>query len=325
MKILGIIATLLFFSGAGAQLQWQAVDTGWGDLPASVKVFQSKDVLNDGKPNSAWYIAIDLNDKKLALAVDTTKDRRLTPAQYYAKNDRPLIVMNTTFFSFATHQNLNVVIQNGKLTAYNIHSLPGRGADTLTYRHPFTAAIGISKKRKADIAWVFTDSSRKRAYAAQQPVPFLKDSLIQLTPGFIRQHNKKVGQRNQSFRKWKVQTAVGGGPVLVQDGKLSITNNEELKFAGKAIDDKHPRTAIGYTADNKLILLVVEGRNPGKAEGASLKQLADMLVQIGCTEAMNLDGGGSSCLLVNGKETIYPSDKGQQRPVPAVLLVKRMD
>ncbi len=79
------------------------------------------------------------------------------------------------------------------------------------------------------------------------------------------------------FPLWKMKTAVGGGPVLLQNGEIKITNNEELKFAGKAIDDKHPRTAMGYTKDNKLIILVIEGRNPGKAEGATLTQEAQIL------------------------------------------------
>ena len=118
-------------------------------------------------------------------------------------------------------------------------------------------------------------------------------------------------------------TAVGGGPVLMQQGKIKITNNEEVKFAGKAIDDKHPRTAMGYTKDNKLIILVVEGRNPGKAEGATLTQQAQIFKDLGCWEALNLDGGGSSCLLVNGKETIKVSDATGQRPVPAVFMIKR--
>jgi len=118
-----------------------------------------------------------------------------------------------------------------------------------------------------------------------------------------------------------MQTTVGGGPVLVQTGQIKITNNEELRFAGKAINDKHPRTAMGYTKDNRLIILVVEGRNP-KAAGATLPQLAEIFVHLGCWEALNLDGGGSSCLLVNGKETIKPSDTGGQRPVPAVFIIK---
>ena len=70
-----------------------------------------------------------------------------------------------------------------------------------------------------------------------------------------------------------METAVGGGPVLVQKGEVKITNNEELKFAGKALLDKHPRTAMGYTADHKLIILVIEGRNPGMAEAVSYTHL----------------------------------------------------
>ena len=114
-----------------------------------------------------------------------------------------------------------------------------------------------------------------------------------------------------------MQTAVGGGPVLLQQGEIQVTNDEELKFTGKAIDDKHPRTAMGYTKDGRLILLVVQGRFPGRAEGATLTQEARMLKELGCMEALNLDGGGSSCLLINGKPTITPSDKEGQRGVPA--------
>jgi exopolysaccharide biosynthesis protein len=69
--------------------------------------------------------------------------------------------------------------------------------------------------------------------------------------------------------------------------------------------------------------LVVEGRNPGIAMGASLIEMATLLQSLGCIEALNLDGGGSSCLLINGKETIKPSDKEGQRPVPAVFMVFR--
>jgi exopolysaccharide biosynthesis protein len=92
---------------------------------------------------------------------------------------------------------------------------------------------------------------------------------------------------------------------------------------GKAVDDRHPRTAMGYTKDNKLIILVVQGRFPGIAEGASLNHLANILLTLGCVEALNLDGGGSSCMLINGKETITPSDKTGQRAVPAVFVIEQ--
>jgi len=120
-----------------------------------------------------------------------------------------------------------------------------------------------------------------------------------------------------------MKTAVGGGPALVQNGAKQITNEEELKFTGKAINDKHPRTCMGYTKDGYLIIMAIEGRFPGIAEGATLEQEARLLIDLGCIEALNLDGGGSSCLLVNGKETIKPSTNGEERPVPAVFIIAK--
>jgi exopolysaccharide biosynthesis protein len=79
---------------------------------------------------------------------------------------------------------------------------------------------------------------------------------------------------------------------------------------------------MGYTTDGRLIILVIEGRFPGIAEGATLEQEAKLLLSLGCYEALNLDGGGSSCMLVNGKETIKPSDKEGQRPVPGVFMIR---
>ena len=83
-----------------------------------------------------------------------------------------------------------------------------------------------------------------------------------------------------------------------------------------------PECYAGYTKDNKLIILVIEGRNKN-AVGATLVEEAQILKDLGCVEALNLDGGGSSCLLINGKETIKPSDANGQRPVPAVFMIKK--
>ena len=310
--------------GASAQLKWIKVDSLYQPLPASVHVFKTTDSL-DGKPNIAYYVIADLKDKKLLFDTDTTLSRRLTPSQFYQKNNKSLVVVNTTFFSFQTNQNLSVVIKDGKLVGYNIHSIPGRGKDTFTYRHPFGSAIGISKKRTADIAWLFTDSSFKYPQALNMAVIPKKDSSVKFSfasaKDYIYQEPRSL--IDPFFFEWKMRTTVGGGPILLQQGIAKISNNEELKFAGKAIEDKHPRTAMGYTKDNKLIILVVQGRFPGISEGATLGQEAQILKDLGCWEALNLDGGGSSCMLVNGKETIKPSDKEGQRAVPAVFIIKK--
>jgi exopolysaccharide biosynthesis protein len=72
-----------------------------------------------------------------------------------------------------------------------------------------------------------------------------------------------------------------------------------------------------------LLVLVAEGRHLGKAEGLTLKQTAQLLIDWGCVEGLNLDGGGSSSLLINGKSTITPSDKEGERAVPGVFMIKR--
>lgn len=310
-----ISGAVLFFTTAPfclAQLKWHNVDSLYGPLPSSVHVYQTTDSL-DGKPNIAFYVIADLNDRKLNFTTDTTFKRRFTPKQFYEKNEQPLIVVNGTFFDFITNRNLNTVIKEGKLVSYNVHSTALKGKDTLTWLHTFRSAIGISKKRKADVAWIYTDSSSRYAKAFQNRPVVFKDSNALIS---------KNQPQLAGAEKWKMQTAIGGGPALIHDSKISISNNEEHMFFGNAINDKHPRTAMGYTVDGKLIILVVQGRFPGIAEGASLNHLANILLNLGCVEALNLDGGGSSCLLVNGKETIQPSDKDGQRAVPGVFIIK---
>ncbi len=306
-----------------AQVKWINVDTAFGPLPATVQIFKTTDSV-DGKPFIAFYVKAKLKDRALDFTTDTTLGRRLTPFQFYQKNEKPLLVVNGTFFSFSTNQNLNVVIKEGRQLGYNVHTIPMKGKDTFQYRHPFGSALGISKKRNADVAWLYTDSSKNSPYASQWELAALKDSAITHDLVYYT-YATSIGTASMSasLKKWKIRTAIGGGPVLVQNGKVKITNEEELKFTGKAINDKHPRTGMGYTNDGYLIIMVIQGRFPGIAEGATLGQQAKLLIDAGCVEALNLDGGGSSCMLVNGKETIKPSDKTGERPVPAVFMINK--
>jgi exopolysaccharide biosynthesis protein len=316
------VSMYLFAPVCFCQVKWIRVDSLFGPLPALMHVYKTTDSI-DGKPNIAYYAEIALNDKTVFFTTDTTYQRRLTPSQFYEKNNRPLLVVNGTFFSFQSNQNLNVVIKKGKLLSYNMHTIPGKGNDTGTYRHPLSGAIGITKKRRADVAWLYTDSFSKKPYATPYAINAIKDTQQAFRKSTILHTiaaHPKAGLNNQ-LSKWKMQTAIGGGPVLVQQGEIKITNNEELKFIGKARYDKHPRTAMGYTQDGRLIVLVVQGRFPGLAEGVNLEQQAALLKDLGCWEALNLDGGGSSCMLINGKTTIQVSDKEGQRPVPAVFLI----
>lgn len=295
-----------------AQWNWQRVDSVYGPLPPSIHVYRTSDPVA-GKPNLAFYVEADLKDPALDFRADTSYKRRLTPAQFHQKLNAPWLLVNTSFFSFTTHQNLNMMMDQGRMLAFNVHALPGKGKDTLKFRHPLVASLGIDRLGHADIAWTLTDSSKSFPRVSQIPMPLRMNQ-----DSDFRRDSVSV-----PLKRWRMRTVVSGGPVIVQAGNVQVTNNEEWKFAGKAIEDRHPRTAMGYTSDGKLIILVVQGRFPGLAEGTTLTQTAEMLIALGCIEGLNLDGGGSSCLLVNGLETIRPSDKEGQRAIPGIFYIGR--
>ena len=309
-----LFALLIIASSINAQkVQWKNVSSDFEVHGNAIEVFASTSTKLNDSAFKAFYVVIDTKDPSVAMGVDTTLFRRMTPTGFYERLSRPAIVMNASFFEFKNNTNLNVLVNDGKLLALNKQDIEGKGKDSLTFTHVLSSAIGMSKKKIFDVAYTLTDSNSKYILYQEKPMMPIKDENLRLST-----ENRKA----LDLKKWKLQWAVGGGPVLVNDGAVFITNNEEKKFAGKAIGDHHPRTAMGYTKEGKLILLAVQGRMKNIAVGTTLKETAQILIDLGCVEAINLDGGGSSCLLVNGKETIKPSDPTGQRPVPAVFFVR---
>ena len=108
-----------------------------------------------------------------------------------------------------------------------------------------------------------------------------------------------------------VETAVGGGPILLSHG--------EIADFGKGPQPRHPRTALGWN-DTHYFLVVVDGRQKGLSAGMTFPELADLARRLGCTEAINLDGGGSSTLWLGGKVMNSPSG-GRERPVANALVL----
>ncbi len=295
------------------QVQWKNVSSDFNLNSNSIQVFASTNATLNDSAFKAYYVLIKTKDPAIQIGVDTTLYRRMTPTGFYERLAAPTIVMNASFFEFKNNTNLNVLVSQGHLLALNKQDIEGKGKDSLSYTHVLSSAIGMNKKGKLDVAYTYTDSNSKAVLYQQVPMTPIKD-----VNSTLPRSNKAL----TNLTKWKASWAVGGGPVLAKEGKIFITNNEEKKFAGKAIADHHPRTAMGYTPSGDLILLAVQGRMKNIAIGTTLTETAQILIDLGCIEAINLDGGGSSCLLVNGKETIKPSDPTGQRPVPAVFFVR---
>lgn len=103
-----------------------------------------------------------------------------------------------------------------------------------------------------------------------------------------------------------VNHIISGGPYLVKKGQVFVDIKEQKLLP---IGGRNPRTAVGYTADNNLIIVTVDGREEASI-GMTLTELANFMKSIGCYDAMNLDGGGSTILYVNGKIANSPSIKG---------------
>ena len=107
--------------------------------------------------------------------------------------------------------------------------------------------------------------------------------------------------------------AIGGGPTLVKDGKA-------MEWKGW-VHVRHPRTAVGWNKKH-LFLVQVDGRQLDVSVGMTFAELAAFMVKLGCDQAMNFDGGGSSTLWAFGQVQNSPSE-GQERPSPNALVVVR--
>jgi exopolysaccharide biosynthesis protein len=116
-----------------------------------------------------------------------------------------------------------------------------------------------------------------------------------------------------------VKAAIGGGPVLLHENQTG--NQKRAAYAHSADPSRNPRTAVGFNR-RFLFLVEVDGRQPGLSVGMTFEELAALMKDFGCKEAMNLDGGGSSTFWLDGKLRNSPSDK-RERGVANALIIAR--
>lgn len=110
-----------------------------------------------------------------------------------------------------------------------------------------------------------------------------------------------------------VTTAIGGGPTLVVDGKARTWSGSQ---------PRQPRTALGWNKDY-LFLVVVDGRQREISVGMTFPELANYMVKLGCEDAMNLDGGGSTTFWIYGNVVNSPSEGKERAAANALVLIQR--
>lgn len=116
---------------------------------------------------------------------------------------------------------------------------------------------------------------------------------------------------NTNPTRGQIYTMTGGGPTLVINGTIPSGLQTAV----------HPRTAVGFNQDStKVFFVTVDGRQPGFSVGMSLPELANYMLSIGCWNAVNLDGGGSTTMVVRNRVVNSPSDATGERSVANALL-----
>ena len=222
------------------------------------------------------------------------------------------VILYTPRLGESTHTNR----RRGKEVLLNGISLPLTPKYDHTYRVDSVSSNGNSKiPNNGAVLWISTQ---------------VKDpSVSQFVPGTVGKLNVTL-----SPPEWnKVQHAIGGRLRLVKKGKINPMlvekhQKEKKHVPGKRSQELHlshePRTALGYN-DDTLFLVVADGRQPKYSTGLTLYELSSILIDLGATEAINLDGGSSSTFVVKGEVVNKPSGRSEREVLNAVLITKESD
>lgn len=277
------------------KMNWTNFDL---DLPEGIEVFKGT---NSDIPLKAWVAKVDLNNKNISAHVLSSSDvDKIETLSQFSENTSATILMNGGFFIANKNpaQHVGLLKTSGNLEE---PASPSIIRDSERY-YISRGAFGLTKDGQADIAWATTKNDSI----------FEWDKPIKNRPGFPANIVS-----NLKSKHWEVYNAVHAGPVLISQGKINVTVEEEV-FFNTSVAGVQPRSAIGYTKKNELILMVVDGRQPD-SRGVYLEELALMLQHFKCFEALNLDGGRSSAIVVDKRLLNRPSGIAAQREVMSAI------
>jgi exopolysaccharide biosynthesis protein len=269
-------------------------------LPDGVRVLEGVDFT---LPLRLWAVRVEPGAASIEVVQSSDlTDNRETVASFAESHDA-CIAINGGYFSMqqtpAVHAGL--LVEDGVVRAAATRNVTRESIRYSAVR----AALGFDDQGVMDIEWVTSEGDTVFAWN-------VAPSHMPGVPGEFPGADQK--------RIWPVIDALSAGPLIVRDGRLAIATNGEV-FFGSTIPDVHPRTAAGYTADGTVILLVVDGRQT-QSRGVDLEELGRILIDLGAVEALNLDGGGSSTIVVGDRLLNRPGGGTTLRQVMSAIVVK---
>lgn len=295
-------------------------------LPSSIRLYQTETQVT-GRNVTAWYAVADMSAGNLELRTFMTPDPA-KPSEAAKDLEGVQLMVNGGYFS--GNESHSYVMDQGEEVAEGIRTVKCSYYADSEYKvvsrnyYVTRGAFGVNNNQEPSVKWIFCS----REWAYDVPLPAY-NSGVAVRPSATYPSYRQI---------WDVYSAIGGGPVILDDGHLSIDylttrdNGDAKHYIGnpELIADeifvptvRIARTAIGHTADGKIVLMVVEGSED--SEGVSLDELARLMKGVGCTDVLNLDGGDSSVMCVNadGKVLNKPSGGSEREVKSFVALVAR--
>ena len=277
-------------------------------LPTGIQVYQF-DTIFLGNTIKAFCVAYDSKNTnfefKPIMAATVT-----TPTAFAsAESGITYACINGGFFG--SNQSFSLVKYNNIVSSANIKALTRVYNSVNTSYYPTRAAFGVSSTGVPSVGWIYNVGAGNDLIYSY---PTVSANAINTAPQPI-----PTATFPANGAIWNVANAIGGSPMLIKNNTINITDAEELIVIDNATS--RARSAIGYNANGIVLVLAIEGGNP-PYNGINLVDLASLLKNLSCTDAINLDGGGSTSMVVGGTRTVRPSD-GTERGVISAILIKK--
>ena len=290
------------------KLTWKKLDMP--TLPSEISVYETTDKVG-GHNFHAWYAVADVTGS-VELRVSVPDAKATIDKQSASFGGDCYVMTNAGYFYSSDHVGIAVVDSRSIGYIPDMRgSLRTQDAEYQVMYHATRGIFGVGADGKPGVYWTETNGSN---YYYDRPLPSVRGEAKY---GGVSTSNpaKPLG--------WSPHYAISAGPVLLKDGKcpfdFTLTekgteyylNNYEIipyDIFGPTVSPD--RTAVGHLADGRVVLFICDGRIAASG-GATLTQLARILRGIGCTDALNLDGGGSTGMMVGTQHVNYHSDENR--------------
>ena len=288
---------------------------------------QDGEVINNMISEGKFVKAVKFTDSPFNTFVNSqlaiTYDNKLLLEQF--------VFSGNVFFPDGTIEEIrriNSKADSNSITIYN--SFQGNYTPVVPEKWAVSEVLLIPAGQSADTTFFTISDSLKQAGHTQIP-----------NDGFIISANNKYAyylsreceigdtiklllKLNPNFTN--IRSLTGGWPQLVKDGKSLIKSNLNIEgVIQRFSENRHPRTGVGFSKDSTTVYFItVDGRQQ-MSRGMSLLEFADLMIDEGIYQGLNLDGGGSTTMIINNKVVNSPSDNTGERAVGNCLVLIRKD